>query len=559
MVSKIKNLFSKASTGIHEAALLIAALSLFSQILGLVRDKMLAHHFGAGQTLDIYWAAFRIPDLLYTTLASILAAIVIMPFLVEKLERSHEEAHAFINSMFTIFIILCVGSSVLLFVFMPYLSPLVIPGLDATHMREFVMLSRTLLLSPLILGISNLLGSITQVYKKFFAFSLAPVLYNLGIIFGIIFLLPQFGLEGIVYGVILGALAHMSIQLPIAFSHQLAPRLTAKIDWKTIQKVIMLSLPRVLTLTFTQISITGYVAIASFFATGSIAVFTLAYNLQSVPLTLIGVSYSVAAFPILSELYVAKNFTAFEGYILSATRHIIFWSLPIICAFTVLRAHIVRILFGSGAFSWTDTRLTAAVLAIFVVSLLAQSITLLLLRASYAAKETRIPLVTQGIATIGGLLLLFGALPRLGKFPFMTYFLEALFRVTDVSGTSVLLLPLFFSASSILGMIFLWYVLYKKGIAPHVHPLRRVFFESFSASLIAAFATYQFLAFSGTVLPIQTFWGITLQTLFGTLIGAFVWLVLLSLLQSKELREFASSIHHKFWRVQTIAPEQSEL
>ena len=121
------------------------------------------------------------------------------------------------------------------------------------------------------------------------------------------------------------------------------------------------------------------------------SIFQFAYNLQSVPLAIIGVSYSVAAFPLLAELYSSANREKFALHVLTALRHIIFWSVPAIALILVLRAQLVRVVLGSGEFDWTDTRLTAAVLALLSLSLVAQAIYLVVVRAFYAGGRTRIP------------------------------------------------------------------------------------------------------------------------------------------------------------------------
>jgi len=229
----------------------------------------------------------------------------------------------------------------------------------------------------------------------------APVLYNVGIIAGIVFLMPRFGIEGVAYGVIIGALLHLLIQVPVVIKHGLFPRFLLKLDWMEIKDVVLLSLPRTITLSATHLTLIVLVAIASLMDEGSIAIFNFSFNLQSVPLAIIGVSYSVAAFPTLARFFSNGQREKFAEHIIAATRHIIFWSTPAIVLFIVLRAQIVRTILGSGEFDWSDTRLTAAALAVFVVSILAQALQLLFVRAYYAAGRTMVPLVVNiGSATI---------------------------------------------------------------------------------------------------------------------------------------------------------------
>ncbi len=164
------------------------------------------------------------------------------------------------------------------------------------------MLSRILLLSPILLGLSNLFGSVTQTFKRFFVCATSPLLYNVGIIIGILYLYPRFGLQGVVWGVILGALMHLGLQVPFVWSEGLLPRFRTP-DWGEVKRVIFLSLPRTFALSVTQIAMIFILGLASLMTVGSIAIFNLAYSLDSVPLSIIGVSYSLAAFPTLARLF----------------------------------------------------------------------------------------------------------------------------------------------------------------------------------------------------------------------------------------------------------------
>jgi putative peptidoglycan lipid II flippase len=188
------------------------------------------------------------------------------------------------------------------------------------------------------------------------------------------------------------------IQWPLVRQSPLAFSLTTTINWTLLREIAFVAVPRAVTLSLGQLHMLVLVSLASTMAAGSVAVLQFAYNLQSVPLTIIGMSYSVAAFPTLAALLAEEKNSEFNAYVLTALRHIMFWSLPIVSLVIVLRAQIVRVLLGSGSFDWSDTRLTAAALGLFVVSLVGQSILLLLVRAFYAGGHTRMPL----LLTLGG-------------------------------------------------------------------------------------------------------------------------------------------------------------
>ena len=409
------------------------------------------------------------------------------------------------------------------------------------------------------MGISNLFGSVTQSFRKFFVYALSPVLYNIGIIAGIIFFYPMFGALGLAWGVVLGALLHLAIQFPVLASHGFIPRFSFNVDFSSIKQIIAVSLPRTITLSLNQLALIIIVAIASTLEEGSVSIFNFSYNLQSVPIVIIGVSYSVAAFPSLIKFFSSGNREGFISQIGDAARVIIFWSLPITFLFIVLRAQIVRVLLGSGAFSWSDTRLTAAMLAIFAVSLIAQNLLPLLIRGYYAAGNTRRPLLVNLFSYALIIFLSGGLLYLVRQYPEFSYFMENLLRVSDVSGTEALMLPLAYSIGSVVNMILLFKI-FQKDMAPGLYnSIKRTFFESFVASFFMGFTAYQFLNVFDKIFNINTFFGIFFQGLASGLLGIFVGLILLKLLGSRELEEIRQSLHHKFWKTRAIAPEQEIL
>ena len=178
---------------------------------------------------------------------------------------------------------------------------------------------------------------------------------------------------------------------------------------------------------------------------GSISIFTLALNLQSVPLTIIGVSYSSAIFPTLSKLFIEKERDGFLVKMIESAKHIIFWSIPVTVLFVVLRAQIVRVIYGAGQFDWADTRLTAAALALFIVSVVGQSLILLFIRAYYAEGKTMKPLMISIFSSVAMVILGYALTKLYYAFPIFAFFLEDLLKVSGEPGTSVLVLPLAYS------------------------------------------------------------------------------------------------------------------
>ena len=322
--------------------------------------------------------------------------------------------------------------------------------------------------------------------------------------------------------------------------------------------MIGLSLPRTLALSAANFSIIILLSVASQIATGSIAVFTLAMNLQSIPLAIIGMSYSVAAFPTLAKLWTKGNHAEFLEQIVIAMRHIMFWSFPAIILFIVLRAQIVRTILGSGAFDWTATRLTSAALALFAISVVAQNLVLLLTRAYYAMGKTKLPLVANMIGAVTIVSASFVLLSLFQSHPILRYFAEGLLRVSDIPGTSILMLPLAYSLGMLLNVFLLLFFL-KKEFAQVLLATKEAFLHSFTTSIVVGFVAYHGLQAFAYVFDPDTFIGIFLQGFSAGLVGIFSGVFLLRLMENKELKEIRASLHKKFWKALPIASGEGGL
>jgi putative peptidoglycan lipid II flippase len=391
MMKRVLSIFYNRSSSINEAAFLLGMFTLISQLLGLVRDRFLATYLGAGSHLDVYYAAFKIPDFLFVSVATLAAITVLLPYLSIKYGNGddvhYKNARQFLDQVFTVLLIFLVSVSIILFFAMPWLAKLIAPGFSSAELSTLTMLSRIMLIQPIIIGISNMLSSVTQMFKKFLVTALSPVLYNIGIIIGIIALYPIFGITGLAYGVILGAILHLLIQLPTLIHVGFTPRLTTKIHVSELKSIVSTSIPRTIGLSMSSFTALILTSVASTLPTGSISIFNLTNNMLNVPIGVIAISYSVASFPVLVKYFIGNEREKFTEYILNATRKIIFWSVPITILFIVLRAQIVRVILGSNAFSWNDTRLAAACLALFVIGLVAQSLVHLFVRGLLCSGE----------------------------------------------------------------------------------------------------------------------------------------------------------------------------
>ncbi len=554
MVQRIFRFINKEILGLHQAAFLLGFFALSSQILALLRDRLLAHNFGAGIELDIYYAAFRIPDFIFISVASMVSVSILIPVLNEKLKEGKEKASFFLRQVFSSFFYLIIVISLIGFFLAPYILPFIFPGFSGVEQEHLTLLTRIMLLSPIILGLSNLLGSITQVYRRFFLYALSPVFYNLGIILGIILLAPSFGIVGVAIGVVVGAILHLSIHIPFVIQKGLFPVFTIHFDLAILKRVAGLSLPRTFTLSITHITIIALLAAASLMSEGSIAVFNFSFNLQSVPLSIIGVSYSLAAFTTLAKLFSEDKIKEFLRHITISAQHIIFWSIPVIILFIVLRAQIVRVVLGSGEFGWEATQLTAASLAIFSASVVFQGLVLLFVRAYYAMGKTLIPLVVNVIS--GGIVIAsaFGFLRLFKSSEMFQFFIESLLRVEGVSGTEILMLPLGFTFGLFVNGFVLWMLLHRR-FSGFSSSLAKTFSQSLSASIIAGGAAYISLNIYTLFIDPITFWTVLLQGAFATLMGIVVWAIILIGLNNREIKVVILTLKRKFWKAEVVGPD----
>jgi len=388
--------------------MLLGGATLISQVLGLVRDRLLAGTFGASTTLDIYYAAFRIPDLIFISVGSLMAVTVLVPLLVQFSEEGNGETLSrFLSSVLTVFSASLILFAILAYFAMPHLASYVAPGFGEKELAVLVGLSRLLLLSPLLLGLSNLFGSLLQARHRFLAYAIAPILYNVGIIVGIVLFYPMFGIYGLAGGVILGASMHLAVQFfgcRIGGQNIKVVGFTMSVDWKATGLVFSRSLPRAIAMGANQLALIFLIAYASKLSEGSIAIFNLSFNLQSVPMALIGVSYSVASFPTMVKKLAEKEPSVFVTYIHRVMGNVVFFSLPVVALFVVLRKEIVMTVLGTGSFGGVAISTTASALAIFSIAVVFQNIILLLDRSYYGKGISSVPVITNivgAITTIG--------------------------------------------------------------------------------------------------------------------------------------------------------------
>ena len=543
-LTKLIRLFYSEIRNLHQAAFVLALLTTCSLFLGLIRDRLLAAQFGAGSELDTYYVAFKIPDVLYSLFVSCLSVYVLMPFVVRLLESFGKlKSRQFLGDVFTLFLFVYILISSLLFWQTPWLIDFLFPGIGDT--ANLALITRILLLQPMLLGISSLFGVISQLRHNFIVFAVSPILYNLGIIFGVVVLYEHLGLIGLAWGVIIGASAHMLVQWSLVYKCGYSFGIRKISEWKPLWSVISVAIPRSLTLSLNQLVILAFFSMASLMTVGSVAVFQLAFNLQAAPLAVIGASYSVAAFPALASLYAKKDFSLFNSRIITALRHIIFLSIPITIICIVLRAQIVRVILGSGKFDWDDTRLTAAVFALLIIALLAQAVNLFLVRVFYASGDTRTPLWVASITTLIAITTGYFVSQWYMKNEVLQIVMSGLLRLSNVVGTEITMLALVYTVTIVLqGIVLLWLVHARFKLSPF--SLVKQVTQATISGLCGGVATYLVLNISTLWLNTNTFIGIFFQGLSAGIFGIVVVILVYALLRSPELQEYYQLINNLF-------------
>ncbi|PIR93192.1 murein biosynthesis integral membrane protein MurJ [Candidatus Falkowbacteria bacterium CG10_big_fil_rev_8_21_14_0_10_43_10] len=544
----IKLLNSKINS-ITSAAIIVAAASVASRLLGIFRDRILAGEFGAGDVLDIYYAAFRVPDLVFNllVLGALSAGFIpiftglcerktIFKFLWRGKEKCSPEAWYVANSIVNLLGIALIVLSGVLMIFTPWLMKLITPGFEGEKLAMTVAMTRVMFLSPVFLGLSSVMGGVLQSFKRFFVYSLAPIMYNIGIIIGILYFVPVWGVYGLAYGVVFGALLHFLIQVPAAFHLGYRWQPIMSLRNKNVRDIMIMMVPRTLSLAVGQINLVIITIIASTLAVGSLAIFNLANNLQSFPIGIFGISFAVAAFPTLSSLVdsqqaLIKNFS-------KVLRQIIFFILPATVFILTLRAQIIRIILGSGHFGWEDTILTMDTLTFFSLSLFAQATIPLLVRIFYVRKNSKTPFVVGLISAAANVFLSFWLAQKMG-----------------VAG-----LALAFSIASIINFALLWLILkVELGDLDEVailYSTLKISLASVGAGL--AVQAMKLIIGNSSIINMHKFWGVFTQAFIAGIFGLLIFILICWVLRSEELYNFVRSVRVKSKREKLETEDRGE-
>lgn len=552
-----KKLLFRKEESIVSAAFVLSSAIFASRILGLVRDRTLAHFFSSAE-IGIYFAAFRLPDTIFEILILGTVSSAFIPTFVSYISRGKRQEAWRITSTVMYFALAFFGVAALAIGLFSFpLSRLLAPGFSGSDVLLMAKLTRVLLLTQGFFVLSFFLSAVLKSFKNFMVPAIAPVLYNLGIILGVFLFAKSLGIFAPAFGAVLGAFFHLLVQLPLAWELGFRPRFYFNFGDPGVRKIISLSLPRIFELSALQIGKGMELFLTSLISTASYAYLTFASHLYLLPISLFGVSLAEATLPTLS--YQEKNIREFRHTLLSSFRQIVFFVLPVSAGLLILRIPAVRLAFGAARFTWESTVTTGAVLGAFSISIFSQSLVFLFARAFYALKDTLTPVKISLAAVFINISLnvLFVRLviPNiLPQIPFLQRY-----------GEPVWLIAFSYSIAITFQLLVLFLLLVKKlrvGLGEFLNPFLKAALASFNAGLAmyvllkildrsAWDRNLSFLGRFGLALPepfsvfvLDTRYTINLVilTLFVGIVGGGIYLLCCHLLGVKEISTMARFI-----------------
>ncbi len=544
----LKRILNSKSKTVTFAAILLGISAVISGILGLVSDIILAGKFGIKAESNIYFAAFRIPDLVYNLLIVGGLGIAFLPIFSEYYSKDKEEAWKMTNLVLNIFLFLLFLISLILFIFTPVLIRFIAPGFSLEDKAKVVSLTRIMFLSPIFFGLSSVFSGILQYFNRFLVYSIAPILYNLGIIFGMVVLEPRFGVLGLGYGVIIGAFLHWIIQIPSVINSGFSYKPIFDFKFPAIKRIFYLMVPRVFALAGQQINLMVITAIASTIS-GGIAIFSFSNAIFSFPIGIIGTSFAIAVFPTLSRHWANGQKKDFFDNFSVTFRQILFLVIPVSLLIFILRAQIIRLVygtFGANKFDWGPTRLTAASLGIFSIGILASALIPFIFRAFFALKDTKTPTLIAIFSIILNIVLSFFFVNILKFSNVFQNFIINVLKLKGIDNISVVGLSLAYIVAAIFQFLLLLFFLYKKVgdlRAKEIYTsLKKIIFSS----IILTVFTYLSLYIVAIFVDTHTVLGIFSQTVFAAVTGVVFYVLPSLYFKSPELKTIYSSVLKQF-------------
>jgi putative peptidoglycan lipid II flippase len=371
-----------------QGAILLAILTFASYLAGLVRDRIFARTYGAGPELDAYNAAFVLPELLLDVLvAAGLTAPFVPVFTTLRRDVPGDEA-PFAQTVLTLAVSVMAVASILLFFLAPATIAVIAPGFDAATQALYLDLFRLMLVTPILFAASITLGEILVAGRRFVFYALAPILYNVGIVVGTVLLHDRIGIYAAAIGAILGAALHLGIRVIGMLRSGVAMRPRLRLRMPALHEFLRLMVPKMIAHPIEPITFLFFTNVASTLAAGSVTALSFARNFQSVPVALVGVAISLAAFPSLSSVWASGDRVAFGRLIRTNVLTIGVLTVVAAIGLAIVGPIAIEGLLGGGAFDAEDVALTASVLTAFAIAVPFDGLGHLTARGLYATHNT---------------------------------------------------------------------------------------------------------------------------------------------------------------------------
>jgi len=540
----IKNLLNKQSKTITSAAILLGAATLVSKFLGFIRLRLLSGTFGVGSALDAYTVAIKIPDLVFNLLVIGAISSSFIPIFLSFIDKKQEkEGWEFVNGVLNLLLISTAIIATIGIIFAPQIVKTVAPGFktDPERLKIAIILMRILFANPIIFAISSVMGGVLRSFKRFMLYALAPLLYNIGIIIGIVFFSKYFGIYGVALGNILGALMHFAIQFIGAFAAGFKYKFILPLKHSGIRKLSKLIVPHIMGIATNQVNILIFTFIASRLARGDIFIFNSAEIINSLPIGIFAFSLTIAAFPTLSSLSVEKKWDKFKETISTTFRQILFLIIPSSVIIYSLRAQLVRVVLGAKGVSWQTTTAAVQTLGFLTIGMFAIALLPLLSRAFYALNDTMTPFLSGLASTVVSIVSGFILADKFG-----------------VSGLGIA-----FSAAAVINILILVTLLWIRLKGFYIKKIAIMLTKIIPASFIMIYVM-QWTKYSlAPSVDMQTFFGVAFQGFVAVTAGISIYCIVCLALRCEEMILFKDALWRRLRlrrpvQIQEIAEELDE-
>ena len=402
-----------AGQQIARAAGIVMMAYILSTLVGIVRGAVISHAFGTSMELDAYNAANRVTELLFNLTAGGALGSAFIPMFTGMLTRKDtQNAWKLASGVINALLMILIGVSALMWIFAPVIVDNIlfalVPDVNPAMLDLTVTLLRTMLPTVIIFGVSGLVMGMLNAHQIFLWPALAPAMYSLGQIAGILFLPESMGVQRLAAGAVLGALGHLALQLPSLF--RLPNRFYAKAAGfkdAAVRQVLNLMLPRIIGAGVVQLNFVANTIIGLSLGAGAASALAWAFTIMLMPQAAIAQSAGTASLPTLSAQVELGQFSQFKQTLSGIIRVMLLLALPATIGLVMLRFPIIRVLYERGSFDAASTRMVAWALLWYAVGLTGHSLVEVLSRAFYAMHDTKTPVIVGVLAMTGNILLSF--------------------------------------------------------------------------------------------------------------------------------------------------------